>query len=182
MQKPNLIERAAKIAALAHAGQVRKGDGSPYVAHPFMLALMLVRNGFSDTPVAAALVHDVLEDTDFGEEKLREALGDEITGIVKEVSEDKSLVWEERKEKYIEAVRRGSVEAKAVSLVDKIHNLQSILAAHASLGPVVWERFNRGREKKVALEEQTLAMFKESWQHPLIEEYEELVKKLQQVS
>ena len=181
MLKPSLIERAAKIAVTAHAGQVRKGDSSPYVAHPFMVALMLVRHGFSDTVVAAALVHDVLEDTGFTEEKMREALGDEVTDIVKTVSEDKSLVWEERKEKYLETVRHGSPEAKAVSLADKIHNLESILTAHTSLGPAVWERFKRGKEKKLELEEKMLAMFKEYLQHPMLEEYERLVEKLRQV-
>ena len=69
--KANILEKAARIAVLAHGGKTRKGDGLPYIIHPVMVALKMAKQSFSDTVVASALVHDVLEDTKYPEEKLR---------------------------------------------------------------------------------------------------------------
>lgn len=171
----SLIEKAIRIAAVAHKGQTRKGGDIPYVVHPFMVAVKLLQHGFRDEVIAAALTHDVLEDTDFGEEKLREELGKQVLTIVKTVSEDKSLPWEERKEKYIEAVKNGSEEAKAVSIADKISNTENILSAYALKGPTIWKHFNRGYKKILWSRELALTMFKDTWRHPLIDEYKKVM-------
>ena len=93
----NLIEKATRIALSAHKDQFRKGDNLPFIIHPFMVALKLAKRNFSNEVIAAALTHDVLEDTDYPEDKLREELGEEVFRIVKAVSHDDSLEWEERK-------------------------------------------------------------------------------------
>lgn len=173
----NLIEKAIRISVLAHRDQARKGDGLPYIIHPFAVALKLAKHNFSDAVIAAALTHDVLEDTDYPEEKLKEELNEEVLEIVRAVTNDDSLPWEEKKKKYIETVRKGPEGAKAVALADKIHNLESLLAAYAEQGPEIWKRFNRGREQKLWFENEVLKMLKETWQHPLIEEYEGLLEK-----
>jgi len=176
-QAHSLIEKAARIAVQAHDKQKRKESDTPFIIHPFMVALKLARSGFKDAVIAAGLLHDVLEDTDFPEEKLRQDLGDEVFKIVKAVTEDMSLVWEERKQKYIESVRNGSVETKAVSICDKIHNLETFLVAYVLLGAAVWEKFNRGKETKIWFENEMLKIFKETWRHPLVNEYEELLSR-----
>lgn len=178
LSNTDLIEKAAKIAAQAHAGQTRKGDDTPYIVHPFMVAMLLQKHAFSDVCIASALVHDVLEDTEYTADALRSALGDEVMAIVITLTEDKTLPWEERKKKYIESVRNGSEEAKAVSIGDKIHNLKSLLAMHAKMGPEIWNVFNRGKEQKLWFEEAMLKMFQGTWQHPLIDEYEKLVEQM----
>ena len=99
-----LYEQALKVAVAAHAGQVRKHDDTPYVTHPIMVARMLEYAGFSESIVAAALAHDVLEDTEVAEAQLRTQLGDEVVDIVVAVSEDKVLPWEERKAAYVKQV------------------------------------------------------------------------------
>lgn len=174
----SLVEKALRIAVEAHQGQHRKGDNSPYIAHPVMVALMLRERGFSDRVVAAALVHDVLEDTEYSEANLVTELGEEVVEIVRVVSEDKSLPWEERKKKYIEAVRLGSDEAKAVSTADKIHNVKSVLGAYEVVGEPLWQQFNRGKAQKLWFEEEMLHMLTLSWEHPLVKEYAVLVQKL----
>lgn len=179
LSSTDLIEKAAKIAAQAHMGQTRKGDDTPYIVHPFMVALLLKERAFSDVCIAAALVHDVLEDTEYGADALRDALGDEVMKVVLTLTEDKSLPWEERKKKYIESVRNGSEEAKAVSIADKIHNLKSLLAMHSQEGAGVWKVFNRGREQKIWFETAMLAMFRETWKNSLVEEYGLLVERSQ---
>ena len=149
-----LIEKATMVALNAHSGQKRKDDNSPYIAHPFMVAIKLAQNGFSEEIIAAALVHDVLEDTNVSENDLRKELGETILNVVKTLSEDKSLPWEERKKKYIESVRNGSEGAKAVSISDKIHNAEGVLAAYELEGPKIWKYFNRGRDSKIWFEKE----------------------------
>ncbi len=172
----NIIEKATRIAVEAHKNQTRKADDSPYIIHPFMVALKLQKYNFEDEIIAAALTHDVLEDTDYPVEKFREELGDEVYKIVKAVTNDGSLDWEEKKKQYVETVRNGSEGAKAVSVADKIHNLECLLIAYKEQGQEVWKKFNRGKDKKVWFETEVLKMLKETWQHPLIEEYEKLLE------
>lgn len=180
--KISLIEKAVRVSVEAHSGQTRKGDDLPYIIHPFMVALKLAKYNFPDEVVAAALTHDVLEDTDFGEEKLKKELGDTVLEIVKAVTNDDSLPWEEKKKKYVETVRNGPDGAKAVAVADKIHNSESLMIAYAEQGPELWKKFNRGKEQKLWFENEVLKMLKQTWQHPLIDEYEGLLeqeKKLQ---
>lgn len=173
----NIIEKAVRVSVAAHGGQTRKGDNLPYIIHPFMVALKLAKYNFSDTVIAAALTHDVLEDTDFGEEQLRSELGDEVLEIVKAVTNDDSLPWEEKKKRYVETVRNGPEGAKAVAAADKIHNLESLLIAHAEQGSELWKKFNRGKEQKLWFENEVLKMLKQTWKHPLVDEYESLLEK-----
>lgn len=180
--KLTLIEKAIRIAAGAHFDQTRKGDGMIYITHPIAVALKLAKHGFSDTVIAAALVHDVLEDTDYPVDRLRKELGNKVFKIVKALTNDKSLEWEEKKLKYIETVRKGPEESKAIAVADKIHNLECLIAVHAKDGPKIWKRFNRGKEKKVWFEKKFLKMIKQTWKHPLIKEYEKLIKKEEKLS
>jgi (p)ppGpp synthase/HD superfamily hydrolase len=173
--KNNIIEKAARISVLAHENQTRKGDGSPYLVHPFMVALKLAKYNFSDTVIAAALVHDVLEDTDFPENKLREEVCEEVFEIVKAVTNDDSLPWEEKKKKYVETVKNGPEGAKAVSLADKIHNLETLFIVYEDQGSNIWKRFNKGKEKQIWFGREVLKMLKETWEHPMINEYEQLL-------
>jgi (p)ppGpp synthase/HD superfamily hydrolase len=179
--KPSVTEKSARIAAIAHKEQIRKSGDSPYIVHPFMVALKLVKYNFPETVIAAALLHDVLEDTDYPEDKLREEVGNEVVDIVKSVTNDESLPWEEKKIKYVESVRAGSPEAKVVAVADKIHNLESLLSAHAEQGPDVWKKFNRGKDKKVWYESEVLKMAKETLDHPLVDEYEILIEKVKKL-
>lgn len=174
----SLIERAARMAAVAHKDQVRKEGNTPYIVHPFMIALKLAESGFPETVIAAALVHDVPEDTDVSAADLRKELGDEVADIVSAVTNDDSLSWEEKKLAYIESVQRGPEGAKAVATADKIHNAESLLAAHATHGPSLWKHFNAGRDKKIWFEEKMLEMLQASWEHPLVDEYEALVARM----
>lgn len=174
----SLTEKAARIAAIAHKKQLRKGEDIPYIVHPLMLALLLTAYKFPEPVIAAALVHDVLEDTDFPEAQLRKELGEEVMTILASVTNDDSLPWEEKKKKYIETVRAGGDGAKAVATADKIHNAQSLLAGAARQGPDIWKNFNAGREKKLWFENAMLSMLQETWQHPLVDEYAALVAQM----
>jgi len=174
----SLIERALRIAAIAHKDQMRKEGDIPYIVHPVMVALDLKARGFGEEVVAAALVHDVLEDTEFSEIQMEEELGSRVMAIVRAVTNDDSFSWEEKKLKYIETVREAGAGAMAVATADKIHNAESLIVAHAEQGEGVWANFNAGREKKIWFEEAMLTMLEESWDDPLIERYAELVREI----
>lgn len=173
-----LIDKAARIASEAHEGQ-RRVDGPPYISHPATVALMLAKHGFSDVVVAAALVHDVLEDTKYPAAQLEEELGEEVLKIVRAVSEDKNLSWKERKVAYLKSLREGPEGARAVSVADKIHNLTSLLAIHEREGVNTWVIFRQPYEEKLWFEEEMLKLLKEVLGgHPLVGEYEKLVEEM----
>jgi guanosine-3',5'-bis(diphosphate) 3'-pyrophosphohydrolase len=178
----DLYQRALKIAIEAHKGQIRKHDGSAYVAHPIMVARILERAGFSEVVVAAGLTHDVLEDTLITESELRVLLGDAVVDIVAAVSEDQTLAWEERKEKYVSTVVTGGESVWAVSVADKIHNAQDFIAFHAMAGPSCWSVFNRDKEKKIWFEKLVHTELSKVWKHPLLDTYATLITTLESLA
>ena len=144
MYSPRL-ERAIRLMLHAHAGQLRKADPQvPYATHPFHVALMVREAGGDEDCVIASLLHDVLEDTDVTPEDLEEAFGPRVAMIVREVSEDKTLTWEERKARMVAHLRTASAEACLVAAADKIHNLETLVDAHHRFGDVIWTAFRRG--------------------------------------
>ncbi len=87
------------------------------------------------------------------------------------------MPWEEKKKQYIKTVENGPKGAKAVAVADKIHNLESLLLAYQEQGPKLWSKFNRGKDQKLWFEHQVLEMLQKNWSHPLIDEYQKLLKK-----
>ena len=127
-----LVLRATAFAALKHRDQRRKdAEASPYINHPIALADLLWDLGGVRDPVviAAALLHDTIEDTETSATELRRAFGAKVAGIVGEVTDDKRLPKERRKELQIEHAAHISKSAKLVKLADKICNLRNILAS-----------------------------------------------------
>ena len=125
----NLLVKAMSFAANKHKHQRRKGkEASPYINHPIGLVEVLVDIGnVTDiNAICAALLHDTVEDTRTTREELTEAFGPEITRIVMEVTDDKSLSKAERKQAQIDHARHLSNEARAVKLADKICNLGDV--------------------------------------------------------
>jgi (p)ppGpp synthase/HD superfamily hydrolase len=145
------LERALRLAASWHAGQTRKGSAVPYVAHPFAVAWLLDRYGFGEDVLIAALLHDAVEDTEATLDAIAEAFGPEVAAIVGHSSEQKldeagvRRRWIDRKRDHLAAIADAPVEARAVALADKLHNLISI-QADLDAGVDVWRLFNAGRD------------------------------------
>lgn len=144
-----LIELAIELASEWHQGQHRKGRWRPptfeyeadeasvrvpVMAHLTSVASIVQRCGWPDPVVAAAYLHDILEDRNregryYDVETLREAVGEEVTGYVQTLTETKRypdgsyLPWDMRKKEYIQQIRDGSPGAAGISLADKLHNL-----------------------------------------------------------
>ena len=125
----NLLIKAMSFAAHKHKDQRRKDkEASPYINHPIGLAEVLVNVGnVTDiNTICAALLHDTVEDTETTTEELTENFGAEISDIVMEVTDDKSLSKEKRKQAQIDHAMHLSKEARAVKLADKICNLGDV--------------------------------------------------------
>ena len=137
-----LILKALEFAALKHRDQRRKDAlASPYINHPIALANVLTQEGGVSDPavLAAALLHDTVEDTQTTSSELREYFGEKIAGIVEEVTDDKNLPKAERKRLQIEHAAHLSREAKLVKLADKICNVRDV----ANHPPAKWDLTRR---------------------------------------
>jgi guanosine-3',5'-bis(diphosphate) 3'-pyrophosphohydrolase len=132
MSSTALIIRAASFAAHKHRNQRRKdADASPYINHPLALANVLANEAGVTDPIvlAAALLHDTVEDTDTSLDELTNAFGAAITNTVAEVTDDKQLAKGERKRMQIEHAAHISTPAKLVKLADKISNVRDVAAS-----------------------------------------------------
>jgi len=146
------LERALRRAADWHRAQVRKGSGIPYIQHPLTVALILDRLDFDEDVIIAGLLHDAVEDTTATLDDVRAEFGDRVAEIVRHNSEIKhdatgqKRPWIERKRDHLEALADAPIEAWAVALADKLHNLISIKLDLAEDRPV-WSVFNAERDQ-----------------------------------
>ena len=135
--------QAVHFAADRHRCQRRKGsDASPYINHPIAVAEVLARLGGVDDLVTlqAAVLHDTVEDTKTKPDEIEKLFGREVRGVVCEVTDDKRLPKQERKDLQEEHAPRLSPRAKHVKLADKICNVAD-LAEHPPEG---WSFERRG--------------------------------------
>jgi (p)ppGpp synthase/HD superfamily hydrolase len=126
--RSEVIARAQARAAEAHAGQVRNGSGGlPYIEHPRMVAATLAAHDYADATLAAALLHDVVEDSDATVEQLRAEFGDEIADLVAALSDDESIEdYRGRKDEHRARVADVDGDAFAIYAADKLTNLTTI--------------------------------------------------------
>ena len=133
----NRIISAISFAADKHRNQRRKDiEASPYINHPIALANILANEASieDEKVLVAAILHDTIEDTETTAAELADLFGDDVTAIVLEVSDDKSLPKAERKRLQVEHAPTISRRAKLVKLADKIANLRDI----ATSPPADW--------------------------------------------
>ena len=144
----DLLDRAIIFAVKAHSGTERRGKGFPYVVHP-MEAMEIVASITPDQELlAAAALHDVVEDTDVTVEQLRDIFGKRIADLVASesdafeegVSEEDS--WHQRKQAAIDRLARASRDAKIVALGDKLSNMRAIARDYAAKGDALWSIFH----------------------------------------
>ncbi len=148
------VERAVVVALRAHAGQLRRHSGAPYVVHPVHIGLMLSRLGADSDVVQAGLLHDVVEDSDeWTLERIEIEFGVRVASIVAELTEDKSRTWGERKETGVRSIPELSEGALLVKALDKLHNLVSLGRAlrDADDADAVWSAFRGGRDRSIEM-------------------------------
>ena len=151
MNKPldtSLLDRAIIFAVKAHAGTERRGKGFPYIVHPLEAVEIVATITPDQELLAAAALHDVVEDTDVSADEIRAEFGDRIAALVaaesdtfeEGVSEEDS--WHSRKRAAIERLASASHDAKIVALGDKLSNMRAIARDWAVKGDSFWNIFH----------------------------------------
>ena len=137
-----LILNAADFAAYKHRNQKRKDEEkTPYINHPIAVARAISEIGNVEDPevLAAALLHDTLEDTKTTPEELIDKFGERVCNLVQEVTDDKTLPKLERKQRQIEHAKEISGDAALIKLGDKISNVTDI----TKTPPTNWDNMRR---------------------------------------
>ncbi|MBR4980495.1 MAG: bifunctional (p)ppGpp synthetase/guanosine-3',5'-bis(diphosphate) 3'-pyrophosphohydrolase [Bacteroidales bacterium] len=149
-----LLDRAILFAVKAHSGTERRGKGFPYIVHP-MEAMEIVATMTSDQELlAAAVLHDTVEDTSVTIEEIRQQFGERIATIVENESdkiiENKSEEesWHERKRAAIERLAKAPHDAKIVALGDKLSNMRAIWRDYKVKGDELWKIFHVTEKKE----------------------------------
>ena len=148
--RADLVADAVAFAEKAHRGQVRKGTSTPYIVHPMEAAAIVATMTSDPAVIAAAVLHDVIEDTDYTADDVRRLFGPDVLALIEGDSEDKrqdrpaAETWEVRKQETINYVKnRADVREKMIVLADKLSNLRAICRDLAAAGPRLWDRFNQ---------------------------------------
>lgn len=148
-----LLDRAIVFAVRAHAGTERRGKGFPYIIHP-LEAVEIVATMTSDQELlAAAALHDTVEDTNTTVEQIRAEFGDRIASLVAADSDtpiqgiSREESWRIRKQAAIDRIASASHDAKIVALGDKLSNMRAIARDYVMQGDNLWNLF-RLKERK----------------------------------
>lgn len=162
-ERSPLVRSALEEARADHAGQVRNGSGGmPYVEHPITVAARLEEHGYGDEVLAAALLHDVIEDSDATLDGLREKFGEGVAGMVGVLTDDETIdSYRERKAEHRERVAAAPGEAMAIYGADKLTNVCTLRAAYEDEGDAVRDEFKVPIELKLEIWEADLELLRE---------------------
>lgn len=138
-----LLETALELASDAHQGQTRNDDRSPYIGHPLAVARLLNDSDCDESVIAAALLHDVVEDTKLRIRDVVERFGADVGELVAALTEDESIAaYEERKAAHRDEVEAAGPRAAAIYAADKLANLRDMRSLYAEIGERAAERFS----------------------------------------
>jgi (p)ppGpp synthase/HD superfamily hydrolase len=168
-----LIREALELAERAHAGQVRSGSGGmAYIHHPVAVAELLAEHGFGEETVAAALLHDVVEDSETSVEEIAARFGEPVAKLVAVMTDDESVEpYERRKEEHRGRVATAGGDAPAIYAADKLSNVRVLRRAYANEGEAAGEEFKAPLDVKIGIWEADLEMLRgEPAAPPFVEE------------
>lgn len=149
----DLVDRAIVFAVKAHHNTERRGKGFPYIVHP-LEAMEIVASITPDPELlAAAALHDTVEDTDVTVEQIREAFGeriaelvhaesDQLDGVVFTGGANEEETWHQRKQAAIDRLAAASHDAKIVAMGDKLSNMRAIWRDYQTKGDDLWHIFH----------------------------------------
>lgn len=154
----SIVSKALVFATEHHQHQHRKGTKIPYMVHLLNVCKLVAENNCSDEVLAAALLHDVVGDTDVTIEEVEAQFGKKVAEIVRGATEleklekkaiEKKSTWQERKKHTIHFLQHeATIDQLLVSGADKLDNLRSIVHDHKKIGEKIWSRFNASKEQQ----------------------------------
>ncbi len=181
------LENAILFAVKAHEGARRKGKDRAYILHPLEALVIAAELTNDEEVLAAAVLHDTVEDTGVRPEEIEQRFGPRVKELVQEESEDKredrlaEETWEIRKEETIEHLKeKASRDAKIICLGDKLSNLREISRDYAVLGDELWKRFHQKDKNKHRWYYSSVyeILKKEFGEVPAIREYQRLLEEV----
>ena len=143
----NKIESAIDFALNAHAGVCRTSTSIPYILHPLEAAAIASSLTSDEEVIAAAVLHDVLEDTEHGEDEIRTRFGERVLRLVKSDTENKrrdrpaAETWKIRKQETIDYLMSAPDDEMIVIFSDKLANLRAIWTDYLTIWEELWQRF-----------------------------------------
>lgn len=132
----------------AHKDVMRKGRGVPYLVHPLEAVSIVSMITKDQELMAAAALHDVVEDTNITIEDIRHEFGDRVASLVNEetvkaeAGVDKTATWRARKQQVVNQIAAGNYDSKVVAIGDKLSNMRTMYYDYQIIGDKLWDRFN----------------------------------------
>jgi (p)ppGpp synthase/HD superfamily hydrolase len=151
MPLSKLYDEALVYASDLHRRQVRKGSGTPYIAHLLSVSSRVLSAGGTEVQAIAGLLHDAAEDQG-GRATLdiiKERFGGDVAEIVADCTDswvEPKPAWRPRKEAYLSILPAKPASSLLVSLADKVDNAEAILNDYRNIGDDLWSRFTGGRD------------------------------------
>lgn len=136
------FNNAVRFATDRHEGQFRKGTTRPYIIHPLTVAAILLDAGKGYTVATAGVLHDTVEDTKTTHNQLVQLFGEQIAGLVKEVTDT-------NKDRVLNTILIKSLPAIWIKAADVISNVTDIYMDYQEVGDEVFTRFSGGKEKTI---------------------------------
>jgi (p)ppGpp synthase/HD superfamily hydrolase len=181
------FDRALAYAAVIHAGQVRKTNNVPYIAHLLGVASIALEYGADEDDAIAALLHDAGEDAG-GEGRIADIqvrFGDKVAKIVEGCTDSLTIPkpeWRERKEKYIAHLESADAPTILVSAADKLYNTRAILRDLRREGDGVFGRFKGKKEGTLWYYRALVTAFRKHGENELIDELDRVVTEVERLS
>ena len=144
----SVLDKAIVFAVKAHAGTERRGKGFPYIVHPLEAVEIVATMTTDQELLAAAALHDTVEDTSVTLDDIRREFGDRVAKLVEEESDvfmegvSEADSWHERKQAAIDRLSHASRDAKMVALGDKLSNARIIYRDFVQKGDKLWSIFH----------------------------------------
>jgi (p)ppGpp synthase/HD superfamily hydrolase len=182
-ERSPLVGDAFATARAAHAGQVRNGSGGrPYIEHPLTVAEQLAECGCDDTVLAAALLHDVVEESEIEVEEIRRRFGEQVAELVAALTDAEEIEsYERRKDVHRADVRAAGREALLIYAADKLANIRALRRVYAEQGEAVGTELKAPLDTKVAVWEADARMLRSAYPElPFLTELEDQLQGLRE--
>ena len=181
----DLIRHSFQYASEKHEGQFRK-SGQPYIIHAIEVGYLVCQLQGGPTTIAAAFLHDTIEDCGVSPKEIREKFGKRVAAIVQSESEDKYSTldpkdtWVQRKEESLLVLKMTEeIGVKILWLADKLANLRSFYRSYLKQGDDIWLQLNQKDKTKHHWYYQTALNYIAELQHlPEYKEAQDLINKL----
>ena len=151
----NIFDEAINFAVAAHNGMYRKEGETPYILHPMEAAVIAGTMTNEPEIIAAAILHDTVEDTAVTLKEIKDRFGNRIAHLVSSETENKredfppDLTWQIRKEESLEVLRNtDDIGVKILWLSDKLSNMRSFYRKYKKCGDALWQNFNQKDKNK----------------------------------